>query len=171
MLRLILGALIGGAIGAAIGSIGICSTGTCPFISSWWGGALFGALFGLVIANATGGAPATPAHLANVVDVANPDAFAATVNDAGEKPVLVDFYLNSCPPCRALMPQLYTLAGARADSLLIVKVNAGKLRALAEEYNVQGVPTLVLLRSGQTVARRTGYVAADELGQWVDSAR
>ena len=170
MLRLLIGLVIGGAIGAAIGSVGVCATGTCPFTSTWWGGAVLGGLFGLVIANAVAGVPRTPAHLSNVVDLESSSAFDASLESAGETPVLVDFYQNSCPPCRALMPEIYSVAGERPDTLMVLKVNAGKHRDLAEKFGVQGVPTLVLMRNGTPLARQTGYMKADALKQWVDES-
>jgi thioredoxin len=170
MLRLLIGIAIGAGIGAAIGSIGTCATGTCPFTSTWWGGAIFGGLFGLIIANAISGVPSTPSHLSNVVDLQAGSAFNATLAQAGDTPVLVDFYLNSCPPCRALAPELYSVAGERPDSLMVLKVNAGTHRELAGQFNVQGVPTLVLIKNGETVARETGYMKADALKKWLDGA-
>jgi hypothetical protein len=50
MTRFLLPILIGAAIGAALGYFGQCTSGTCPLTATWWRGAIFGALFGLVAA-------------------------------------------------------------------------------------------------------------------------
>ena len=48
MTRFILPILIGAAIGSALGYFGQCTSGTCPLTATWWRGALFGALFGVL---------------------------------------------------------------------------------------------------------------------------
>ncbi len=50
MIRFILPILAGAALGAALGYFGQCTSGTCPLTSTWWRGALFGGLFGLLAA-------------------------------------------------------------------------------------------------------------------------
>ena len=45
----ILPILIGAAIGSALGYFGQCTSGTCPLTATWWRGALFGALFGVLV--------------------------------------------------------------------------------------------------------------------------
>jgi hypothetical protein len=53
MLRLILPPLLGALLGGGLGHFNPCTTGACPFTSSWWGGAIFGGLAGLTLALAT----------------------------------------------------------------------------------------------------------------------
>ncbi len=50
MLPLILSVLVGGGIGAALGYFGQCSSGTCPLTSTWWRGAIYGGVMGLLFA-------------------------------------------------------------------------------------------------------------------------
>ncbi len=49
-LRLLLPVLVGAAAGAALGYFGQCTSGTCPLTSTWWRGALYGAVLGLIVA-------------------------------------------------------------------------------------------------------------------------
>ncbi|TSA30604.1 MAG: hypothetical protein D4R65_12875 [Verrucomicrobiaceae bacterium] len=49
MMRGLVFAVVGAAAGGAIGYFGSCSSGTCPLTSTWWGGALYGGLFGFLI--------------------------------------------------------------------------------------------------------------------------
>ncbi len=51
MLRLLIGLAAGGGLGATLGYIGRCTSGTCPMTSTWWAGAIFGAVLGLLIAS------------------------------------------------------------------------------------------------------------------------
>ncbi|MCY2930163.1 MAG: DUF6132 family protein [Planctomycetota bacterium] len=50
ILRVILGLLIGGGLGAVTGYYGQCSSGTCPLTSTWWRGAIYGGVMGLMVA-------------------------------------------------------------------------------------------------------------------------
>jgi thioredoxin 1 len=170
MLRPIIGLLIGAAIGGAIGYFGRCSTGACPLTSTWYGGAIFGGIMGLLIANMFATAPATPNDVDNVIDINGSDHFNSEIANAGDRIVLVDFYLNSCPPCRKLLSQIYLLAREKGDSLKVLKINATKNRALAEEYNVSGVPVLVHIHNGKKIRQRTGYMSKNALEKWLYSA-
>lgn len=71
-------------------------------------------------------------------------------------PVLVDFYADWCGPCRALAPALAQLSAEFAGKAKIVKVNADNEPELAEYYQVQALPTLMLFRGGQLVQRFEG---------------
>ncbi len=50
ILRTIIGLVAGGSLGALMGYFGQCSSGTCPLTSTWWRGAIYGAVIGLVFA-------------------------------------------------------------------------------------------------------------------------
>ncbi len=73
------------------------------------------------------------------------------------QPVLVDFWAPWCPPCKMLGPVLEELAPEVADRLRIVKVNVDEQNALASRYGVMNIPTMILFKSGQEVARIVGY--------------
>lgn len=51
MTRFLRPVLIGLAVGAALGYLGQCTSGPCPLTATWWRGAIFGALFGLIVAS------------------------------------------------------------------------------------------------------------------------
>ena len=50
MIRLLIPITIGAALGAAMGYFGQCSSGTCPLTSTWWRGAIYGSVMGLMFA-------------------------------------------------------------------------------------------------------------------------
>ena len=82
---------------------------------------------------------------------------------AAEKPVLVDFYSDSCIPCKRLSPILTRLEEQFGETVKIVKVNILYEEALTEQYEIQAAPTIVLFQGGTEVNRLRGAVTADEI--------
>jgi thioredoxin 2 len=72
-------------------------------------------------------------------------------------PVLVDFYADWCAPCRMMAPVLDELARERAGNVLVVKVNSDQNPVSPQGFHVRGIPTLVILKDGQEVARQVGF--------------
>jgi thioredoxin 2 len=87
---------------------------------------------------------------------------------ASTLPVLVDLWAEWCGPCRAVSPALEQLAKGMAGELKLVKVDVDKAPALARRFEVQGIPTLLLIDRGQVVSRQTGAAPVHVLKQWVD---
>ncbi|MBP3857450.1 MAG: thioredoxin fold domain-containing protein [Ruminiclostridium sp.] len=73
-----------------------------------------------------------------------------------EKPVLVDFYSDSCVPCKMLSPVLSQLESELDGKLDIYKVNVGYEQELVDKYEVQASPTLIFFRNGGEVSRIRG---------------
>lgn len=88
-----------------------------------------------------------------------------------ELPVLVEFYSDSCIPCKRLSPVLSRLESAFADTLHIYKVNVHFEEALTEEYDILGSPTLLFFKNGQEINRLRGVVSEEELTEAVTSLK
>jgi thioredoxin 1 len=69
--------------------------------------------------------------------------------------VLLDFYAEWCGPCKMLSPVISEIADERAD-VKVGKINVDEENALAREYNIYSIPTLVVLKDGKEVKRATG---------------
>jgi thioredoxin 1 len=69
--------------------------------------------------------------------------------------VLVDFWGESCEPCKALMPDVEMLANEYEDRAKFCKLNTNSARRLAISQRVLGLPTIVLYKGGQRVAEVT----------------
>lgn len=94
----------------------------------------------------------------------------AEVAERAPMPVLVDLWATWCGPCRMVSPALEQLATERAGRLKLVKVDVDHAPAVARRFAVQAVPTLLVLRAGEVVARQAGAAPLPALRQWLDGA-
>ena len=85
------------------------------------------------------------------------DSFKTTVN-ASTTPVLVDFWAPWCGPCKAIAPILEELAGELDGKLKIAKVNIDENDAIAAEFNVRAIPTMILFKGGQVAETLVGMM-------------
>jgi thioredoxin 2 len=92
------------------------------------------------------------------------------VADAAKIPVIVDLWAPWCGPCRMVSPALEQLARDLAGRVKLVKVNVDNSPRLSQRFGAQAIPTLLVLRDGQVVARQTGAVPLPALRSWVDNA-
>ena len=74
-----------------------------------------------------------------------------------DRPVVVDFYADWCPPCRAMTPVVERLAGELAGAVSIGKLDVDANQDLAIRYGVMSIPTLGLFREGKLVDRMVGF--------------
>ncbi len=78
------------------------------------------------------------------------------------EPVLVDFYADWCGPCKMLSPIVDEVAQEN-DDIKVVKVNVDESSDIALDYKVMSIPTLVVIKNGQEVARSVGLVDKSEI--------
>ena len=92
----------------------------------------------------------------------NDDNFQAEVLDSSV-PVLVDFWSEGCPPCRQIAPVIDELSTENEGAAKVGKVNVSENMDLAVKYGISGVPTILLFKGGDVVARQVGAAPKDRL--------
>ena len=78
-------------------------------------------------------------------------------------PVLVDFWADWCMPCRMMAPVLEQLSQSHGQQVKVVKVNVDKNPAASQQFEVRGIPTLILFDKGREVWRHVGALPYGEL--------
>lgn len=85
---------------------------------------------------------------------------------AGSKtPILVDFYASWCGPCRLMATVLEEVKSGIGDEVSIVKVDTEKYPAIASDWQISALPTLILFKGGQPIDRIEGMLRPADLLQ------
>ena len=94
--------------------------------------------------------------------------FQAEVLDAAT-PVLVDVWAEWCGPCRLMAPMMDWAATDYAGRLAVGKLEADPNPNARDQMGIQGLPTLVIFKNGQEVARHEGAMAKPQLKAFLDA--
>ena len=85
-----------------------------------------------------------------------------------ETPVLVDFWAEWCGPCKMIAPVLEEAAGHYEGKIRIAKLNVDENATVAAKFNIRSIPTLLLFKKGEVVAREVGAVSQSHLRAFLD---
>jgi thioredoxin 2 len=88
--------------------------------------------------------------------------------DAADLPLVVDFWAQWCGPCRAMAPFFEAVAKELEPRVRLAKIDTDAEQELAARFRIQAIPTLILFRGGQEVARQSGALMGSQLRQWIN---
>lgn len=90
----------------------------------------------------------------------------------GNTPVLVDFFATWCGPCKMMHPTIEAVAKEMQGKVRILKIDIDKNTALANQYQIQSVPTLIIFKSGEIKWRNSGVMdknsLTEQINQFID---
>lgn len=86
-----------------------------------------------------------------------------------KEPVLVDFHATWCGPCKQMAPELIKYAQKNKGKLRVIKVDIDKNTDAARNFQIQGVPTLILFKEGKILWRQSGAMTSMQMEQFISS--
>lgn len=84
------------------------------------------------------------------------------------EPVLVDFWVPWCGPCKMIAPALEELSQTMGDKVTIAKLNIDENPDTPGKYGVRGIPTMLLFKNGEPVAQKVGAMPKSQLAAWLE---
>lgn len=84
-----------------------------------------------------------------------------------DKLVVVDFWAEWCPPCKALMPTMEELS-TEMKNVTFVKMNVDECPKTPSRFGVRGIPALILFKNGEILDSRTGLAPKDDIAKWIN---
>lgn len=97
------------------------------------------------------------------------EEFAQVIGDA-EVPVVVDFYADWCGPCKVMAPIFDEIAREQQGKVLVAKLDTDRNQATARQFDIRGIPTLIIFKNGREVARQVGAVPKPMLEELIKRA-
>ena len=86
------------------------------------------------------------------------------------QPVVVDFWATWCNPCVGFAPVFSDVAEERAGTVRFVKIDTEAQQALAAQYQIRSIPTIMVFKNGQRVDMINGALPKSHFDQWLDEA-
>ncbi|WP_163933296.1 thioredoxin TrxC [Paraferrimonas sp. SM1919] len=87
--------------------------------------------------------------------------------EKSEFPIVVDFWASWCGPCKMFAPVFNQVADNKKSHAHFLKVNSETEQALAAQFQIRSIPTLLIIKDGKEVARQSGAFNAPQFEQWL----
>ena len=85
-----------------------------------------------------------------------------------DKAVLVDFWAEWCSPCRMIAPAVEAVAKEYSDRVKVGKLNVDQNMNVTSRYNIRGIPTLLIFKSGQIQEQVVGLTSKEAIAKLLD---
>ncbi len=86
-----------------------------------------------------------------------------------EIPVIIDFYANWCMPCKMMAPVFESLSKEYEGKVKFMKLDTEKYPGAAQNFNIQGIPALVLVHKQKEIGRIVGFASQEVIKKKIDS--
>ena len=101
-----------------------------------------------------------------IIHVTDSDFDQKVLNADG--PVLIDYWAEWCGPCKMIAPLISELAEEYDGKLTVAKMDIDSNRQTPMNYNIRGIPTMMIFKDGQVQATKVGAVSKGILASFVD---
>jgi len=86
------------------------------------------------------------------------------------KPILVDFFAEWCPPCKMLSPILEKLDKEYKEKIIFAKINVDVSPQTAQKFSIDSIPVVILFKKGELVGTFVGLSSEEEIKTWLEDS-